>query len=105
MLARIAESDGEVLVTQSRHPFEVMLSSSQQEHDGWRNQAIALKFRVLSVRVASGTFVSNRKMSVMEIFQQLAEGTVTIEGHQRSTEVTRQLRTKPTCVFGYLLPK
>ena len=30
-----------------------------------RNQAIALKFRLLSVRVASGASVSNRKMSVM----------------------------------------
>jgi hypothetical protein len=34
-------------------------------------QAIALKFRLLSVRVASGASVSNRKMSVMEMFQQL----------------------------------
>jgi hypothetical protein len=34
MLAGIAESDGKVLVTQSRHSFEVMLSSSQHEHDG-----------------------------------------------------------------------
>jgi hypothetical protein len=35
------------------------------------DQAITLKFRLLSVRVASGAFVSKRKMSVIEILRQL----------------------------------
>jgi hypothetical protein len=47
MLAGIAESYEEVLVTQSRHSFEVMPSSSQHEYDGWRNQA-----RLRSLRIA-----------------------------------------------------
>jgi len=37
----------------------------------WRNQAISLKFRLLSVRVASGPSVSNRKMSIMAMLQQV----------------------------------
>jgi len=41
------------------------------EHDNCCNQTISLKFRLLSVRVASGASVSNRKMSVMGMFRQL----------------------------------
>jgi hypothetical protein len=39
--------------------------------DNCCKQAIALKFRLLSVRVASGAFVSNRQMSEMAMFQQI----------------------------------
>ena len=49
------------------------LAASLATHSGWRNQTIALKFRLLSVRVASGASVSNRKMSVMAILRQLRD--------------------------------
>jgi hypothetical protein len=55
--------------------------------DSCRYQAIALKFRLLSVRGASGASVSNRKMSVIAIFQQLMvqTGTRTDEEPPRNT--------------------
>ena len=39
--------------------------TAQIAGDGCCKQTISLKFRLLSVRVASGASVSNRKMSVM----------------------------------------
>jgi hypothetical protein len=52
MLSGIAESYEEVLVTQSRHYFEVMLSSSQHEYDGWRllSLRVAGRFAAIALR-------------------------------------------------------
>jgi hypothetical protein len=36
------------------------------------DQAIALKFRLLSIQFTSEAFVSSRKMSVIEIYRQLS---------------------------------
>jgi hypothetical protein len=47
------------MLTLGRNPFELRFFVN------WHKQAIALKFRLLSVRAASGASVSNRKMSVM----------------------------------------
>ena len=39
--------------------------------DNYRNQAVTLKFRLLSVRARIRSSVSSRKMSVIAMFQQL----------------------------------